>query len=73
MMLPLLLPFIQRKAVKLHLIAPAPAPAAAAAAVLQILPTPASLTLAQKTVTHDYCIDFIYFCYYDQKTFCQIY
>lgn len=70
MMLPLLLPFIQRKAVKLHLIAP---PAAAAAAVLQILPTPASLTLAQKTVTHDYCIDFIYFCYYDQKTFRQIY
>lgn len=67
MMLPLLLPFIQRKAVKLHLIAPA------AAAVLQILPTPASLTLAQKTVTHDYCIDFIYFCYYDQKTFRQIY
>lgn len=69
MMLPLLLPFIQRKAVKLHLIAPP----AAAAAVLQILPTPASLTLAQKTVTHDYCIDFIYFCYYDQKTFRQIY
>lgn len=67
MMLPLLLPFIQRKAVKLHLIAPP------AAAVLQILPTPASLTLAQKTVTHDYCIDFIYFCYYDQKTFRQIY
>lgn len=65
MMLPLLLPFIQRKAVNLHLIA--------AAAVLQILPTPASLTLAQKTVTHDYCIDFIYFCYYDQKTFRQIY
>lgn len=55
-----LLPFIQRKAVKLHLIT-------LEAAVLQILPPAAPVTPVQTTVTRDDCIVFIYFFICDQS------